>query len=960
MASGAEWLLAQIGDVLVSTTTVDVGAKWFRTHYGQMTALAGVVVLPMLLASTLQAVVRQNPGQLVRTFLVQLPLALLLAAVAIQVVILSLSATDAMSDAVAGGSGADVQSLLSGVTTGLVAAAGDPTIASFVLLLVALLVAVAAFVLWLELLIRAAAVYVAVLFLPLALAALVWPAVSHWCRRLIETLAALILSKFVIVATLSLAAGAVSSGTAGTGAHGAGFSAVLAGGALLVMATFVPFAILRLIPAVEAGAVAQLDGLRARGTAAMTRLPRSAASHALHEGLGALGDARLLAQTPAGRAAAGGTTSGAGPEGAGSAGTEGVDLGEGDPGSRRRFDELVGQGVTPAPKGPRPVLGPGPAPAGEGRNAGDGGKGEAAEAAEATQAHSTAEAAPVPRAQPYAWHPAPTGPATPEDSVEVAGRPAGPQSDREGRSRRDALLHGRRRSRSADLLVAAGVAAGRRRWPRRWPGRRRGVSADGGSHYRFGPRERGGALAGWRAGQIVTVAVGLVFGVLVLRWEPNAAGAAAAVAILVLYGALATVPVSGRTGDEWLPVAVSWGARRAGRAGGRHMGALRGVRLLRSGWRDMGVVHDHSARTLTAVLALRGGGFALLGADDQDRRVGAWASVLSSLAREGSPVHRVQWASSSFPDDGQGVRSYLATEAAPGAASACTASYDALLSDMDSHTCAHDVLLAVQVRLTRSVEVGCATLAREVGSLVRLLSDADVEVESLLTADDLAHRLLRTYEANPPSAGPARSLGDPWPMAMEESWSTLRVDGMYHATFWVAEWPARRGAQRLPGSPAHQLGPLDLVGRDGASASRRRRPQGGGVAHGGPGRRRAPPPRRVRLDRPARPRVRGPGPSRGGVGRGACLLPVLGLRHRLGAQRGGTGRRLRRRATRGRAEPPRTPPPLRRPGHGLHLHPAALPRVALSGASTMTRWLHAPGPDPRAGAAPPRPRSRAT
>ena len=68
------------------------------------------------------------------------------------------------------------------------------------LLLVSLLIAVAAFVLWLELLIRAAAVYVAVLFLPLALATLVWPAVSHWCRRLVETLAALILSKFVIVA----------------------------------------------------------------------------------------------------------------------------------------------------------------------------------------------------------------------------------------------------------------------------------------------------------------------------------------------------------------------------------------------------------------------------------------------------------------------------------------------------------------------------------------------------------------------------------------------------------------------------------------------------------------------------------------------------------------------------------------------------------------------------------------
>jgi hypothetical protein len=419
VASGAEWLLGQIGDVLVSTTMVDVGATWFRAHYGQMTALAGVVILPMLLASTLQAVVRQDAGQLVRTFLVQLPLALLLAVVAMQVVILSLSATDAMSNAVAGGSGADVHSLLTGVTTGLVAAAADPTIASFVLLLIALLVAVAAFVLWIELLIRAAAVYVAVLFLPLALATLVWPAVSHWCRRLIETLAALILSKFVIVATLSLAAGAVSSGTAGTGTHGAGFSAVLAGGALLVMATLVPFAILRLIPAVEAGAVSHLDGLRARGTAAVTRLPRSAVSHVLNEGLEALGDARLLAQaTPAGRAAngaaVGGAALGGATQGGGSAEAKGpgtVGLAEGDPGSMRVYEDAVARGAVPASRGPKPILGSGTddgAAGGTGRPEGNGEPGGGV----------------VGTGHPNAFS-APTGPATPEDAWKWEGVPPG-------------------------------------------------------------------------------------------------------------------------------------------------------------------------------------------------------------------------------------------------------------------------------------------------------------------------------------------------------------------------------------------------------------------------------------------------------------------------------------------------------------------------------------------------------
>jgi len=100
-------------------------------------------------------------------------------------------------------------------------------------------------------------------------------------------------------------------------------------------------------------------------------------------------------------------------------------------------------------------------------------------------------------------------------------------------------------------------------------------------------------------------------------------------------------------------------------------------------------------------------------------------------------------------------------------------------------------VLAVQIRLTKPLEVGCASLAREVGSLVRLLSDAEVEVESVLTADDLARQLLRTYEPQVGGGayGSASPVGDPWPMAMEESWSSVRVDGMVHATFWVAEWP---------------------------------------------------------------------------------------------------------------------------------------------------------------------------
>jgi len=351
VASGAEWLLSQIGNVLESTTSIDLGATWFRAHYEVMTALAAVLVVPLLLLSTLQAVFRQNAGQLVRAFFVQLPLALLLGVVAVQIVSLCLSATDDLCTLVAGGSGSDTKALLAGITKGLVLAVGDPTTATFVLLLIGLLVAAGAFVLWLELLVRAAAVYVAVLFLPLVLAALVWPAVSAWCRRLVETLAALILSKFVIVATLSLAAGAVGSGSSNV-------ASVLAGGALLVLATFVPFSILRLIPVVEAGAVGHLDGVRQRATATMTRVPRSAAQLALSEGMAAHGAAKMAAQT--------------GPPGTGD--VDGVPLLPGRPPGPEVMEHLFGE---PKPKGPKPVLttwpgGPAPGPSGTPPDGGSG------------------------------------------------------------------------------------------------------------------------------------------------------------------------------------------------------------------------------------------------------------------------------------------------------------------------------------------------------------------------------------------------------------------------------------------------------------------------------------------------------------------------------------------------------------------------------------------------------------
>lgn len=301
VAGGASWLLDRVGLVLSSTTTVGIGSTWFARREAVMAGLCGAVVLPMACFAAIQAVYRQSASGLLRVFLVNLPLALLLSGLAVTLVRMALAITDALSSAVAAGAGLDTRHLLAPLSTFLVdTAAVAPGVPTFVVFAGSLLVAGASLALWLELIVRAAAIAAATLFLPLVLCAMVWPAVAHWCRRLADTLVALVLSKLVMVAILSLGVGALASATGPTGGHAV--SGALTGTALLVLAAFAPYTLLHLVPAIEGGAVSQLhagaERLRSAGRApaqgvgaALQLLDAATFSESLPE-IGMLGDNR--------------------------------------------------------------------------------------------------------------------------------------------------------------------------------------------------------------------------------------------------------------------------------------------------------------------------------------------------------------------------------------------------------------------------------------------------------------------------------------------------------------------------------------------------------------------------------------------------------------------------------------------------------------------------------------------
>jgi hypothetical protein len=250
--AGARYALRETAHVIGETTRPNLQSTWFSASYWRMAAVSALLTLPFLFAAAIQALMRSDLAMLARAALGYLPLGVLAVSVAAPLTMLLLAASDELSTIVASASGNSGANFL--VTAGS-AAALSAVASPFIAFFAGLLIAAATFTLWIELLIREAAVYVIVLMLPLFFAALVWPARRIWAIRAVELLIALILSKFAIVAVLSLGGAALGHTLE------PGLTTTLAGLTLVLLASFSPWALLRLLPLHELASGAA-SGLR--------------------------------------------------------------------------------------------------------------------------------------------------------------------------------------------------------------------------------------------------------------------------------------------------------------------------------------------------------------------------------------------------------------------------------------------------------------------------------------------------------------------------------------------------------------------------------------------------------------------------------------------------------------------------------------------------------------------------
>lgn len=346
--------------------------------------------------------------------------------------------------------------------------------------------------------------------------------------------------------------------------------------------------------------------------------------------------------------------------------------------------------------------------------------------------------------------------------------------------------------------------------------------------YRFGPVERRSLLGPMRAGQAVTFIAGAGIAVTVLDRSPSTTGAVFALCVVIVAALSSTLPVGGRTADQWLPVAMSFGVRLltrrslhaspAPRRGAPARGTrvldpelalpreLSGVSLIEiEGIHGrIGAISERHGRRVTAVLACRAEAFALLDSSAQERRLSLWGSVLAAAAN--TPIRRLQWIERTAPAQADEMVRWLhdaRDPAIPLRGAPIVESYLELIGSGTTVSNAHEVLIALQLdgqrRRGDSVAELGATLHEQLERLARELEAAEIRAMGALGAGALARTLRVAFdpfasaELSALAAVDGRRNGiavhEAGPLGAREGWDHYRSDGAVHTTYWVAGWP---------------------------------------------------------------------------------------------------------------------------------------------------------------------------
>jgi hypothetical protein len=329
---------------------------------------------------------------------------------------------------------------------------------------------------------------------------------------------------------------------------------------------------------------------------------------------------------------------------------------------------------------------------------------------------------------------------------------------------------------------------------------------------KFSRLARRGILLGLSGPQLVmaslaagTLILGLYLGAVVMTFP-----------MMGVFIALAFVGVGGRKLIEWSPVGARWLWRSTGgqliyrrrivkpRPAGTL--ALPGDAARLRQWLDPEtgavMIHDPHAATLTAIIGVAHPAFVLLDPAEQERRVVAWGRVLATTCRSGR-IAALQVSERTLPDSGKGLAQWWdshGTHDQSWTSQTYTELIDRAGPAGERHATTVSISLDMRVagraiRAAGGGMKGAATVLRqEMSTMVAALRSADLSPGDWLTPGDLALILRSAYD--PAVAGAlerhgevGRDLATAGPVAVTESWGSMRSDSAHHIVLWISEWP---------------------------------------------------------------------------------------------------------------------------------------------------------------------------
>ena len=255
----------------------------------------------------------------------------------------------------------------------------------------------------------------------------------------------------------------------------------------------------------------------------------------------------------------------------------------------------------------------------------------------------------------------------------------------------------------------------------------------------------------------------------------------------------------GRYLIEWLPLWSHWKVRglthqqsfRARLSTPRPSGSLAlpgdatNLRFVDVG--DATYIHDPSAGTLTAALRLEHSAMVLLDAYAQETRVAGWSRLLSGLAGVGTLSH-VAIIEETIPDHDNGPVEWFLDHWTKNDDWA-SREYFSLLETNPAHSSTHRTTLSVTVKCGRGgIKEACTNLATQREGLEFALRAAGLRSVGWLDEAQLAHQIRSAYA--PFSSNVSSQLSTAGPVAIDESWDSMRHDDGYSCVMVLAEFPA--------------------------------------------------------------------------------------------------------------------------------------------------------------------------